>query len=123
MSTADYLIKGVALPDGRKADLAIAGGVITSVNEGFKGEVETMIDGSNCIVLPGLVDLHTHLREPGREDAETVMSGSRAGAKVVSPLFQRWPIHHQLLIRQVWLSRYTGWVKKRACWMFFQLAQ
>ena len=40
-----------------------------------------MIDGKDCVVLPGLVDLHTHLREPGREDAETVLSGSSAGVK------------------------------------------
>lgn len=40
-----------------------------------------MIDGTDCVALPGLVDLHTHLREPGREDAETVLSGSRAAAK------------------------------------------
>ena len=81
MSTADYLIKGVSLPDGKKSDLAISDGVITSVSSGFKGQAHTVIDGSECVVLPGLVDLHTHLREPGREDAETVMSGSRAGAK------------------------------------------
>jgi dihydroorotase len=40
-----------------------------------------VIDGKDCVVLPGLVDLHTHLREPGREDAETVLSGSSAGVK------------------------------------------
>ena len=81
MSTADYLIKGVSLPDGKKSDLAISDGVITSVSSGFKGQAHTVIDGSESVVLPGLVDLHTHLREPGREDAETVLSGSRAGAK------------------------------------------
>jgi len=81
MSSADCLIKGVSLPDGKKSDVAIAGGVITSVIGEFLGQAETVIDGSECIVLPGLVDLHTHLREPGREDAETVLSGSRAGAK------------------------------------------
>jgi len=81
MSTEDYLIKGVSLPDGKKSDLAISDGVITSVSSGFKGQAHTVIDGSECVVLPGLVDLHTHLREPGREDAETVLSGSRAGAK------------------------------------------
>ena len=81
MNTADYLIKGVSLPDGTKSDIAISDGVIASVDIGFKGEAGKVIDGSKCVVLPGLVDLHTHLREPGREDAETVLSGSRAGAK------------------------------------------
>jgi dihydroorotase len=81
MSTADYLIKNVSLPDGKKTDLAISDGVITSLAESYKGEAQTIIDAQDCVVLPGLVDLHTHLREPGREDAETVLSGSRAGAK------------------------------------------
>ena len=81
MSTADYLIKGVSLPDGKKSDLTISDGVITSVSSEFKGQAHNVIDGTECVVLPGLVDLHTHLREPGREDAETVLSGSRAGAK------------------------------------------
>jgi len=81
MTTADYLIKGASLPDGKKADVVIANGVIASVGSGFKGEAHTVIDAKDCVVLPGLVDLHTHLREPGREDAETVLSGSRAGVK------------------------------------------
>ncbi len=81
MTTAEYLIKGASLPDGKKADIAIANGVIASVGSGFKGEAHTVIDAKDCVVLPGLVDLHTHLREPGREDAETVLSGSRAGVK------------------------------------------
>jgi len=81
VSTADYLIKNVSLPDGKKTDLAISDGVITSLAESYKGEAQTVIDAQDCVVLPGLVDLHTHLREPGREDAETVLSGSRAGAK------------------------------------------
>ncbi|MGI4894163.1 MAG: dihydroorotase, partial [Janthinobacterium lividum] len=41
----------------------------------------TVLDATGLIALPGLVDLHTHLREPGREDAETVESGSRAAAR------------------------------------------
>ncbi len=81
MTTADYFIKGASLPDGKKADISISNGVITSVGSGFKGEATTVIDATNCVVLPGLVDLHTHLREPGREDAETVLSGSSAGVK------------------------------------------
>jgi dihydroorotase len=81
MSTVDYLIKNVSLPDGTKTDLAICDGFITSITKNFKGEAQTIIEAQDCVVLPGLVDLHTHLREPGREDSETVLSGSRAGAK------------------------------------------
>jgi len=81
MTTADYLIKGASLPDGKKSDIAIANGVISSIGTAFKGEAHTVIEAKDCVVLPGLVDLHTHLREPGREDSETVLSGSRAGVK------------------------------------------
>jgi dihydroorotase len=81
MTTADYLLKGISLPDGTKTDVAIAGGLISSMSSDFKGEVKVVIDARDSVVLPGLVDLHTHLREPGREDAETVLSGSRAGVK------------------------------------------
>ena len=81
MTSADYLIKSVSLPDGIKTDLALTDGAISYIGNGYTGEVRTVIDGTDCVVLPGLVDLHTHLREPGREDAETVLSGSRAGAK------------------------------------------
>jgi dihydroorotase len=77
----NFLIKNAALPDGKKADIAIANGLIASVGTAVKGDADVVIDAKDCIVLPGLVDLHTHLREPGREDAETVLSGSRAGAK------------------------------------------
>jgi dihydroorotase len=81
MKTVDYLIKGVSLPDGTKSDLTIHEGLISSIETYFKGEARAVINATDCVVLPGLVDLHTHLREPGREDAETVLSGSRAGAK------------------------------------------
>jgi dihydroorotase len=81
MTTADFLIKGASLPDGKKADISLSNGLIASVGPAFTGEALTVIDGKDCVVLPGLVDLHTHLREPGREDAETVLSGSSAGVK------------------------------------------
>jgi len=81
MTIADYLIKGVSLPDGTKSDLMIHEGLIASIGIELAGEARSTIDATDCVVLPGLVDLHTHLREPGREDAETVLSGSRAGAK------------------------------------------
>ena len=63
----------LVLRDGRVADVAAAGSA-----DGGAGAVE--IDATGLVALPGLVDLHTHLREPGREDAETVESGSRAAA-------------------------------------------
>lgn len=81
MSEVDLVIKGAKLPDGSKADVCIQGEKISDVLPSFSGAAKNVIDASGCIVLPGLVDLHTHLREPGREDAETVLSGSRAGAK------------------------------------------
>jgi len=81
VSTVDLVIKGAQLPDGKTADICIQGESIIDVTASYKGESVTTIDAKGCVVLPGLVDLHTHLREPGREDAETVLSGSKAGAK------------------------------------------
>ena len=81
MSSLDYLIKNARLTNGVVSDIGISNGVITEIGKDSQSSANNMIDASNCIVLPGLVDLHTHLREPGREDAETVESGSRAGAK------------------------------------------
>src|SRR4029078_1130278 len=43
-------------------------------------DADTVLDAGGCVVAPGLVDLHTHLREPGREESETVETGSRAAA-------------------------------------------
>jgi len=71
-----YLIKGVSVCGAAPTDLLIRDGVI--VDGG--GKADTVIDADGLVALPGLVDLHTHLREPGREDAETVETGSRAAA-------------------------------------------
>ena len=81
MSTNDFLIKNISLPNGEIANIGIKGDVITSISKESGAKATTTIDGTGCIALPGLVDLHTHLREPGREDAETVLSGSYAGVK------------------------------------------
>jgi dihydroorotase len=73
----NLLITGASLPDGTRSDLAIAGGVFVEPGSLSK---PTVIDGDGLQVLPGLVDLHTHLREPGFEQSETVLTGSRAAA-------------------------------------------
>lgn len=66
----------------RTADVRIDDGVVSEVGERLAASgAETVLDGSGCIVSPGFVDLHTHLREPGREEAETIETGSRAAAK------------------------------------------
>ena len=51
MTTADFLIKGASLPDGKKADISISNGVIASVGSGFKGDAKTVIDAKDCVVL------------------------------------------------------------------------
>jgi dihydroorotase len=72
------LIKNVR-PYGEDAiDVLIEDGVITAIGAGLEGD--ELLDGAGAVLLPGLVDLHTHLREPGREDAETVETGSLAAA-------------------------------------------
>ena len=72
------VIKGAALLGDSTADVVLRDGVIAEVGTGLSAD-ET-IDADGLVLLPGLVDLHTHLREPGREDAETILSGSRAAA-------------------------------------------
>jgi dihydroorotase len=64
----------------RRADVAIEDGRITAVGTVVAGDGTEVLDASGCIVSPGFVDLHVHLREPGREEAETIETGSRAAA-------------------------------------------
>jgi dihydroorotase len=75
-----YLIKGAKPYGGDAADILVKDGRIAAIGESLSVPSAEVIDASGLIALPGLVDLHTHLREPGREDAETVESGSRAAA-------------------------------------------
>ena len=78
-----YLVKGASILGGEAHDLLIADGVIAAVGADAASEAGAateIIDAFGLVALPGLVDLHTHLREPGREDAETVASGSAAAA-------------------------------------------
>ncbi|MFA5320647.1 MAG: dihydroorotase [Candidatus Omnitrophota bacterium] len=66
--------------DGIK-DILCCGNRIISVDSGINEKASKVIDASGCIVMPGLVDMHVHLREPGREDKESVSSGTAAAAR------------------------------------------
>src|SRR5699024_8793124 len=78
-----YLIQGAALYGQDRTDLLLAEGRIAATGEEAASAAPAdavHIDATDLVALPGLVDLHTHLRQPGREDAETVASGTRAAA-------------------------------------------
>jgi dihydroorotase len=81
---ADLLIRGGRVVDSlgeRAADVLVGEGVVRAV----EAEIDpppgcTVLDADGCVVAPGLVDLHAHLRQPGREEVETVETGARAAA-------------------------------------------
>ncbi len=72
------VLRNVRPLGGEATDVRIEDGVIAGIGPGLEGE--NVVEGAGAVLLPGLVDLHTHLREPGREDAETVATGTRAAA-------------------------------------------
>jgi len=73
-----YTLTGVTLADGTTTNVVVEGQTISSVGALTAGD---LIDCSGLMVLPGFVDFHTHLREPGSEDSETVLTGAKAAAK------------------------------------------
>ncbi|HEU4757409.1 MAG TPA: dihydroorotase [Agromyces sp.] len=75
-----FLVTGAQLPSGERADLLLDGGVIAEVGSIADAAGATVVDAAGLIALPGLVDLHTHLREPGYEQSETVLTGTQAAA-------------------------------------------
>jgi len=84
-NSGKFLLTSIRDLDGKERDIRIAGDVITEISsggelDGTQHEDEKVIECRGLQLLPGLVDLHTHLREPGREDAETIRSGSAAAA-------------------------------------------
>jgi dihydroorotase len=81
----EWLIKGARIAGGPTeypgpADIHLAGGVVAGIGTGLSAPGARVVEADGLVALPGLVDLHTHLREPGREDAETVETGTRAAA-------------------------------------------
>ncbi|MDD9348424.1 dihydroorotase [Mumia sp.] len=75
-----YVIRNANLLGDEVTDLRIVDGVISEIGRDLDTGDAEVLDADGLIALPGLVDLHTHLREPGREDAETVETGTRAAA-------------------------------------------
>jgi dihydroorotase len=120
-----YLIKNARILGGEPQDLRLRDGLIAEIGTGLtaatttdgggEGEGETVIEADGLIVLPGLVDLHTHLREPGREDAETVLTGTRAAARggftAVHAMANTFPVADTAgVVEQVWrLGRESGY--------------
>ncbi|MGH2829959.1 MAG: dihydroorotase [Actinomycetota bacterium] len=114
------LIKGGRVIDpagGRDGifDVRIEDGRVAEVAPAIAAKGARQIDARGLVVAPGFVDLHTHLRQPGREDAETVESGSRAavlgGYTAISAMANTHPVADSAgIVEQVWnLGRAAGW--------------
>ncbi|MBC7291499.1 MAG: dihydroorotase [Actinotalea sp.] len=112
-----YLLRGAAPLGGDATDVLLADGHVAAMGADARAEGDTVeVDAAGLVLLPGLVDLHTHLREPGREDAETVASGTRAAAAggftAVHAMANTSPVADTAgVVEQVWrLGRDAGWV-------------
>ncbi len=102
----EILLKNAIAIDGSIIDLRIIGTEIAEIGTGLNTGDET-IDCTGLRLLPGFVDLHTHLREPGKENAETVLSGSQAavrgGFTAVSAMANTYPVADSAgVVEQVW---------------------
>ncbi len=113
------LIRGAKLLGGQPRDVLIDGETVaavgTDLSPSLPADGATVVEGEGHILLPGLVDLHTHLREPGREDSETVLTGTRAAAvggyTAVHAMANTFPVADTAgVVEQVWrLGRESGY--------------
>ncbi|MEU4726693.1 dihydroorotase [Streptomyces sp. NPDC023588] len=109
------LIRGAKVLGGEAQDVLIDGETIAEVGTGLSAEGATVIEAEGQVLLPGLVDLHTHLREPGREDSETVLTGTRAAASggytAVFAMANTFPVADTAgVVEQVWrLGKESGY--------------
>jgi len=103
------VIKGARILNAEPQDIVISDDVIAEIGGGLSTAGATVIDADGLIALPGFVDLHTHLREPGREDAETVETGTLAAAlggfTAVHAMANTDPVADSAgVVEQVWLA-------------------
>ena len=109
------LIRGAKVLGGEPQDVLIEGENIAATGSGLDAEGATVIEAAGRILLPGLVDLHTHLREPGREDSETVLTGTKAAAvggfTAVHAMANTFPVADTAgVVEQVWrLGKESGY--------------
>ncbi|SFD05809.1 dihydroorotase [Streptomyces aidingensis] len=109
------LIRGARVLGGAPQEVLIENGVVTALGTVAEAGGATVIEAAGRILLPGLVDLHTHLREPGREDSETVRTGTRAAARggytAVHAMANTFPVADTAgVVEQVWrLGREAGY--------------
>jgi dihydroorotase len=119
VTTTSYLLRSVAPLGAEPVDVLVADGLVAAIGPDAAaraGADATVVECAGLVLLPGLVDLHTHLREPGREDAETVLSGTRAAAlggfTAVHAMANTTPVQDSAgVVEQVWrLGHDAGWV-------------
>ncbi|MFF9393753.1 dihydroorotase [Streptomyces griseoluteus] len=113
------LIRGAKVLGGEPQDVLIDGELIVAVGTGLSAEGAEVVEADGKVLLPGLVDLHTHLREPGREDSETVLTGTRAAASggftAVFAMANTFPVADTAgVVEQVWrLGKESGYCDVR----------
>ncbi|TDC21317.1 dihydroorotase [Streptomyces sp. 8K308] len=114
-NTARTLIRAARVLGGAPQDVLIEGETVARVGAGLDAEGAEVVEADGLVLLPGLVDLHTHLREPGREDSETVLTGTRAAAAggftAVHAMANTFPVADTAgVVEQVWrLGRESGY--------------
>ena len=116
-----WFISGASILGEQSSDILVRDGVIVAIGAEAKDGATNArhIDADGLIALPGLVDMHTHLREPGREDAETIETGTRAAAvggyTAVHAMANTTPVADSAsVVDQVWqIGHDLGWVDVR----------
>src|SRR6202020_1519549 len=117
--TSTWLIRKATLPGTGRTDLLLRDGAIAQIGPQLSADDAQVVEADGLLALPGLVDLHTHLREPGREDAETIETGTRAAAlggfTAVHAMANTDPVADTAgVVEQIWrLGEQAGYVDVR----------